>query len=53
MTEAYDGRQVIGMDLRRRRSVLVRVTEEGRKLETVGRLAEAWIAPRQVRELRG
>jgi transposase len=35
MTEAYDGRQVVGIDLRRRRTVIVRVTEEGRKLETV------------------
>lgn len=34
MTEAYDGRQVVGMDLHRRRSVLVRMTENGRKLET-------------------
>ena len=32
MTEAYDGRQVVGMDLHRRRSVLVRMTEDGRKL---------------------
>ncbi len=35
MTEAYDGRQVVGMDLHRRRSVLVRMTADGRKLETV------------------
>jgi transposase len=35
MTEAYDGRQVVGIDLHRRRSVLVRMTEDGRKLETV------------------
>src|SRR5215470_4433840 len=35
MTEAYDGRQVVGMDLYRRRSVLVRMTGDGRKLETV------------------
>jgi hypothetical protein len=37
MREAHDGRQVVGMDLHRRRSVLVRMTEDGRKLET------AWI----------
>jgi transposase len=30
----YDGRQVVGMDLHRRRSVLVRMTMDGRKLET-------------------
>src|SRR5437868_14927206 len=35
MTEAYDGRQVVGIDLRRQRSVIVRMTEDGRKLETV------------------
>jgi len=35
MTEAYDGRQVVGMDLHRQRSVLVRMTGDGRKLETV------------------
>src|SRR2546422_2176256 len=35
MAEAYDGRQVVGMDLHRRRSVLVRMTEDGRKLGTV------------------
>jgi len=35
MTEAYDGRQVVGMDLHRRRSVLVRMSMDGRKLETV------------------
>ena len=28
MTEAYDGRQVVGMDLHRRRSVLVRMTPD-------------------------
>jgi len=35
MAEAYDGRQVVGIDLHRRRSVIVRMTEDGRKLETV------------------
>jgi len=34
MDEAYDGRQVVGMDLHRRRSVLVRMTMDGRRLET-------------------
>ena len=34
MTEAYDGREVVGMDLHRRRSVLVRMTPDGRKPET-------------------
>ena len=31
MEEAYDGRQVVSMDLHRRRSVLVRMTEDGRR----------------------
>jgi hypothetical protein len=35
MTGAYDGREVVGMDLHRRRSVLVRMTADGRKLETL------------------
>src|SRR6267378_3064192 len=63
MTEAYDGRQVVGMDLHRRRSVLVRMTMDGRKPETarIGNspaalravlLPEAWIAPAGVRALR-
>jgi hypothetical protein len=34
MTGSYDGRQVVGMDLHRHRSVLVRMSEDGRKLET-------------------
>ena len=34
MTEAYDGPQIVGMDLHRRRSVLVRMTPDGRRLET-------------------
>ena len=34
MDEAYDGRQVVGMDLHRRRSVLVRMTMDGQWLET-------------------
>jgi transposase len=32
--EAYDGPQIVGMDLHRRRSVLVRMTEDGQKLGT-------------------
>ena len=32
--EAYDGPQIVGMDLHRRRSVLVRMGEDGRKLAT-------------------
>jgi transposase len=30
--EDYDGKQIVGMDLHRRRSVLVRMTEDGRRL---------------------
>ncbi len=35
MRGAYEGKQVVGMDLHRRRSVLVRMTESGEHLETV------------------
>jgi hypothetical protein len=31
--EAYDGPQIVGMDLHRRRSVLVRMTPDGRRLD--------------------
>ena len=35
MSGAYAGRQIVGMDLHRRRSVLVRMTDTGEQLETV------------------
>ncbi len=35
MSEDYVGRQVVGVDLHRRRSVIVRMTESGERLETV------------------
>jgi transposase len=35
VSESYEGRQVVGIDLHRRRSVLVRMTETGQRLETV------------------
>ena len=35
ISEQYVGRQFVGMDLHRRRSVLVRMTESGQQLETV------------------
>ncbi len=35
MSEEYDGRQVVGIDLHRRRSVIVRMTEAGQQLSTV------------------
>src|SRR5690348_10286190 len=60
METAYDGRQVVGMDLHRRRSVLVRMTEDGRRLGTARitnspaelrkAIAEAGKAPRVVLE---
>jgi hypothetical protein len=34
MDGSWDGRQIVGMDLHRRRSVLVRMTEDGRRLGT-------------------
>ena len=50
MAEAYDGRGVVGIDLRRRRSVVVRMSGDGRKLETV-RIASSPAALR--REIAG
>jgi transposase len=35
VSESYEERQIVGMDLHRRRSVLVRMTESGEPLETV------------------
>jgi Transposase len=35
MQAEYDGRQVVGIDLHRRRSVLVRMTEAGERLDSV------------------
>jgi transposase len=35
VSTAYPGKQIVGMDLHRRRSVLVRMTEAGERLETV------------------
>jgi transposase len=45
METAYDGRQVVGMDLHRRRSVLVRMTEDGKRLGT----AKITNSPRELR----
>jgi transposase len=60
MSVAYDGQQVVGMDLHRRRSVLVRMTADGRKLETARitnsaaelrrQIARAGVSPRVVVE---
>jgi transposase len=35
VSESYEAEQIVGMDLHRRRSVLVRMTETGERLETV------------------
>jgi hypothetical protein len=35
MSAEYDGRQIVGIDLHRRRSVIVRMTETGERLGTV------------------
>lgn len=60
MTTGYDGRQVVGMDLHRRRSVLVRMTPEGERLGKAritnspealrAEIAKAGSAPRVVLE---
>jgi transposase len=41
LMEAYAGRQFVGMDLHRRRSVIVRMTEAGVRLETTGIVNDA------------
>ena len=35
MSAEYDGRQVVGIELHRRRSVIVRMTETGERLDSV------------------
>jgi hypothetical protein len=35
MEAEYDGRQIVGIDLHRRRSVIVRMTEAGERLDSV------------------
>jgi hypothetical protein len=35
VSEHYAGRQIVGMDLHRRRSVLVRMTDTGEQLEAI------------------
>ncbi|WP_199562072.1 hypothetical protein [Micromonospora deserti] len=35
MQAAFDGRQIVGIGLHRRRSLIVRMTETGEKLDTV------------------
>jgi hypothetical protein len=40
--EAYAGRQFVGMDLHRRRSVLVRMTAAGEVLERVRIVNDTW-----------
>jgi hypothetical protein len=60
METADDGRQVVGMDLHRRRSVLVRMTEDGQRLgvaritnspaELCRVIAQAGASPRVVLE---
>jgi hypothetical protein len=61
--KAHDGRQVVGLDWHRRRSVLVRMTEDGRRLGTAritsspaelrAQIARAGKNPRVVLELTG
>jgi len=35
VSECYEGKQRVGIDVHRRRSVLVRMSEAGEKLETI------------------
>jgi len=48
VSELYAGRQFVGMDLDRRRSVLVRMTESGEHLETVRGYGRARAEPVRV-----
>jgi transposase len=60
VSEDYDGRQVVGLDLHRNRSVMVRMTAEGERLEAVRfsndpemlarQIAKAGVAPQVVLE---
>ncbi|WP_269459027.1 hypothetical protein [Micromonospora inositola] len=34
--DEYDGKQIVGIDLHRRRTVIVRMTQAGEHLETCG-----------------
>ena len=43
--KAYDGPQIVGMDLHRRRSVLVRMTQDGRRLD----MAQITNSPEELR----
>jgi hypothetical protein len=54
----YDGRQVVGLDLHRNRTVMVRTTEQGERLETVrfrndreGSRPREWCLSRSPRDL--
>jgi hypothetical protein len=38
VTETHDDKQIVGIDLHRCRSVVVRMTEAGERLETVRKL---------------
>jgi hypothetical protein len=59
-SEPYDGRQIVGLDLHRNRTVMVRTTEQGERLEAVrftndremlaGQIAKASADPRVVVE---
>jgi hypothetical protein len=47
--DEYDGRQYVGIDLRRRRSVIVRMTPEGERLGAAVRIEnEPWTLVEQV-----
>ena len=53
MDVAYDGRQVVGMDLHRRRSVLVRMTEDGQRPLVVLEATYGWYWAADVLEQAG
>lgn len=52
MSEQYEGKQYVGMDLHRRRSVLVRMSEAGESPEVVLEATYGWYWAAGVPELR-
>ena len=44
----YDGRQIVGIDLHRRRSVIVRMTEAGERLGVVRIANEPWVLAEEI-----
>ena len=48
MDESYVGQQVVGLDLHRRRTVMVRMTEAGERLEAVRFVSDPAVLAKQI-----